>query len=67
MSVYAVDRRVMVSTERGFPWYREVALADGRVGLVWALDGGGWVASESTGRRFVTADEAIRSMIGDPR
>ncbi len=69
MSAYANDSRVRQSTEPGPPWEREIFLADGAVGFVWAKKNDEWAAAGTGDTRagFATADEAIHSLIGDPR
>lgn len=67
MSAYANDPRVHANAASN--QFYDVNLGDGRTGLVWVQGNGEWVASRDavTAQVLATADEAIRSLIGDPQ
>lgn len=67
MSAYGNDDRVTARTGSGN--LLDVDDREGRSGMVWLQGDGRWVASREHGSyaRHDTADEAIRSLIGDPQ
>ncbi len=69
MSAYANDPRVRRSFSN--PSQFEVTLYNNGSRAVWQLSTGRWAAQvhpvDLQYKSFTTADEAIRSLIGDPR
>ncbi len=69
MSAYADDPRVVAKSASGNVLVVDLSGSGfDEPGLVWLRGGGTWVASREHGsyRDFPAADEAIRSLIGDP-